>query len=444
MSKRVSLTIVCVLLLVMLAGCDDNKNNSNNTTQNPTETVTETVTATPEGQPTPSDIALPSESPSETALPSESPSETPTSALLGNDTNPTPSVETTPTPTEAPKDLLHVCGGTVVLGDLGKLTLPEDTSNVTDEDVEKELQDTLASVLSAYPNYKRDDSRDGTEVKDGDTVNIDFVGKLDGVAFEGGTATDYDLTIGSNQFISDFEQGLIGKKVGTTVDINATFPEDYGSEEDGTDKLRGKTVVFTITINFAKTKKEEADDEYIKEVSGGAYESIDAYRVELKKMMIDEAKSEYENSLYRSVIEQMVTNSEFSQILDEDIAYYEKDMLDYYKSYAAYYSSTLEEMYAMFGYETYDDFLEYIHKGATEYVKEYMVLQEVAKAHGVTVTDEEYKKRVADYMESSNYTDQELFESTYPVDYLKYCMENDMALELLIEKARANGTSSGQ
>ena len=440
MRKRVSLTVVCVLLLVLLIGCTDTKNN---TAQNQTGNTTDGVSVTPEEQPTPADNATPTETPTGDVTPigdvTPSVNAEPTGEITPS-AEITPTAETTPTPTEEPKDLLHVCGGEVVLGDYGKLTMPKE-SEVTDEDVQKEYEKMIASVLLNYPNYKKDESRDGTEIKTGDTVNIDFVGTLDGVAFEGGTAEDQFLTIGSGGFIADFENGLIGKTVGTTVAINTTFPDDYGNED-----LKGKTAVFTITINYVAVAKETADDEYIKNVSGGAYESIDAYLKELKQMMIEEAKAEYESDVYNSMLEQMAANSEFKKIEEEDIAYYEKDMMDYYTSYATYYGKSLEEFVTSAGsqFTSYDDFLTKLHEEAINYVKRYMILQEVAKVHGITVTDEEYKKRVEEYMQSSGYTDQALFESEYPVDYLKYNMENDMALDLLIEKAKANEAASGE
>ncbi|MBQ6661059.1 MAG: trigger factor [Lachnospiraceae bacterium] len=446
MRKRVSLTVVCVLLLALLIGCTDSKNN---TAQNQTGNTADGVSVTPEEQPTPAENATPTETPTGDVTPTVNAEPTgeitPTAEVtptgeITPTAEVTPSAETTPTPTEEPKDLLHVCGGEVVLGDYGKLTMPKE-SEVTDEDVQKEYEQTIANVLKSYPNYKKDESRDGTEIKTGDTVNIDFAGTLDGEAFEGGTAEDEFLTIGSGEFIADFENGLIGKTVGTTVAINATFPEDYGNED-----LNGKTAVFTITINYVAVAKETADDEYIKTVSGGAYESIDAYLKELKQMMIEEAKAQYDSDVYKSMLEQMAANSEFKKIEEEDIAYYEKDMLDYYTSYATYYGKSLEELVTSPGsqFTSYDDFLTKLHEEAIKYVKQYMILQEVAKVHGITVTDEEYKKRVEDYMQSSGYTDQALFESEYPVDYLKYNMENDMALELLVEKAKANEAASGE
>ncbi|MBQ7089512.1 MAG: FKBP-type peptidyl-prolyl cis-trans isomerase, partial [Clostridia bacterium] len=100
---------------------------------------------------------------------------------------------------------------------------------------------------SSYVTYE-EDIKEGT-VQKGDTCAIDYIGKKDGVAFEGGTGS-YDLEIGSGSFIPGFEEGLIGKKIGSTVDLNLTFPENYGNEE-----LNGQDVVFTVTIKKVTTRK---------------------------------------------------------------------------------------------------------------------------------------------------------------------------------------------
>lgn len=347
--------------------------------------------------------------------------------------------EATPTPgtsssVKSGKDLYHVCGGEVILASYDQLTTVGDgPSGITDEELEEEFQSQIASALADYPNYIRDESRDGTVIAEGDTVNIDYVGRLDGVAFDGGSDTEFDLTIGSKTFIEDFENGLIGKTVGTTVDVDTKFPDDYQNAD-----LAGKTTTFTITINYVGQKKDEADDDYIRRLSKGTYESMDAYRTALKEMMEEEQKSNYENDVYDTVIGEMVKLSEFPKVLDEDVAFYEEDMIGYYSTYASYYGMSVEEFVTAVGYETYDAFLSECHDNAVEYVKEYMVLQEVAKKENITVSEEKFDELLAGYMESAQQTDKDAFIEEYSREYLEYCMKNDLALEFLVEKAKAN------
>lgn len=353
------------------------------------------------------------------------------SGRLGNGfATATPSGSATPTPLEEVKSLYHVCGGEVVLASYDKLTKPAKGAAISDAELEEELTTQLNDALSQYPNYIPDESRNGTEIKTGDIVNIDFVGKLDGEAFSGGTGKGYDLEVGKYQFIKDFEDGLIGKTVGTTFDIDATFPEDYGKEE-----LNGKAVVFTITVNYVGTEKEGADDAYIKRLSEGEYESIDAYREALREMLQSEKDENYDEDVFNTVIDQMVANSEFKTILDDDVEFYANDMLEYYQSMAAYYSMGIEDFAGM-AFGSYDEMMRSIDDNATNYVKQYMVLQQVVKQENITVSDEKYKEMIAGYMETANYESQEEFEEAYTKEYLLYCMQNDLALEFLVEKAK--------
>lgn len=130
-----------------------------------------------------------------------------------------------------------------------------DTSS---DDYKKELDAVISSDVENNKFYAKKESG---EVKKGDTANIDYVGKKDGVAFEGGTAQGYDLEIGSGSFIPGFEDGLIGKKIGDTVDLNLTFPEEYQSAD-----LAGKAVVFTVTINYVTTTDPLSPAEFYKDL----------------------------------------------------------------------------------------------------------------------------------------------------------------------------------
>lgn len=113
------------------------------------------------------------------------------------------------------------------------------------------------------------------EVRDGDVVNIDYVGKRKGVAFDGGTAQGYDLTIGSNSFIAGFESGLIGAKIGSTVDLHLTFPENYGNAE-----LAGAAVVFTVTVNYVKSSEAVNMENHYAEAG---YDSYEEYKAAVEK-----------------------------------------------------------------------------------------------------------------------------------------------------------------
>ena len=134
---------------------------------------------------------------------------------------------------------------------------------------EDEIQAYMTSEVEAADLYE--ETTEGV-VEMGDLVNIDYVGTKDGEAFDGGTADNYDLEIGSGSFIDGFEEGLVGQEIGDTVELPLTFPEDYWNED-----LAGAEVVFTVTLNAIK-ELPELTDEIAKKVSGGEYDTLEAYK----------------------------------------------------------------------------------------------------------------------------------------------------------------------
>ena len=169
----------------------------------------------------------------------------------------------------------------VKLGDYKGLSVSVNDTTVSD----KEVEETVSSNLSAKGTMT---AVTGRAVQNGDTVNIDYVGTKDGVAFNGGTAQGYDLVIGSGTFINGFEDGLIGHEIGEKVALNLTFPENYGSAE-----LAGQDVIFDVTINsISENVVPELDDavakeldpevstkeEYIAKIKANLEKSVEAYK----------------------------------------------------------------------------------------------------------------------------------------------------------------------
>ena len=195
------------------------------------------------------------------------------------------------------------------------------------DEYKKSYDEYIVSQVIEGGYHETDKKTEGT-VANGDIANINYVGKKDGIAFDGGTADNYDLTIGSNSFIDGFEDGLIGKQIGSTVDLNLTFPTGYQNAE-----LAGKAVVFTVTINYVKAAQKPEDfykkagfknvKEFYKEaeknlasqmlmekvVDGG---KIKDYPDEDYKIIFDAAMKQYEDlaqSQYGMTLEQLLTNS---------------------------------------------------------------------------------------------------------------------------------------
>ena len=215
-----------------------------------------------------------------------------------------------------------------------------------DKSSEEFEQTGLAYIISDIinNNFQGTESvKEGT-VSMGDIANIDYVGKKDGVAFEGGTDKGYDLTIGSGKFISGFEEGLVGKKIGSTVDLELTFPQDYGSTE-----LAGQDVVFTVTINSVKPAK--APEQFY---SALGFASVDKYYDNIEEKAIAEA-------LQQAVIDGVKVSD-----------YPQTDVEFLYGKYYESFEDTLSSTYGM----TVDDYLS--QTGMTEQqLKEDMINQQI-------------------------------------------------------------------
>lgn len=192
-----------------------------------------------------------------------------------------------------------------------------DYSSIVIDKTSKEFTDYVSRIFESYVSSAQayDKLTEGI-VKDGDTVNIDYTGKKDGKAFEGGTATGQNLVIGSKSFIDGFETGLIGKKIGSTVDLNLTFPTDYQSAD-----LAGQKVVFTVKINYVQALPEK-NEETAKKLG---FADLAAMNKDLE-----------ENSVKNLVAQTLIEKSSVSKYSPKDKERYDKVYDDYMKSMQDY------------------------------------------------------------------------------------------------------------
>ena len=257
---------------------------------------------------------------------------------------------------------------------------------VTDAEVEEKVKEFLKN----YPEKITD-----REIKKGDTVNIDYEGKKDGVAFDGGTAKGTDLNIGSGSFIPGFEDGLIGKKPGETVDLNLTFPKDYHSEE-----LKGAKVVFTVKINYIVGKApKKLTDELVKENTEFAT-SAD-YEEDVRKKLEESKKDAAKESIQREVIEKVVTESAVKSVPKEAEDRYYTQIMNYWNNLAAQYGLKLEDIVKNQFKLTEEEFDKEVKAQATNSAKQLVVVRAIAEAEKLEVTDDEYKTALNTYYENS-------------------------------------------
>lgn len=236
--------------------------------------------------------------------------------------------------------------------------------------VEEEIDKAITDIATQYA----ESIKEGT-VEDGDTVNIDYVGKIDGEEFEGGSAKGTDLKIGSDKFIDGFEDGLIGKKIGETVDLNLVFPDDYAEE------LAGKKVVFTVTINSAKSRTTPAlTDEMVEEKT--EYTSVSEFLEAKRKEIIEE-----------KIWDNFINSCKVLKYPKDEVKKYYDGMLNSYRQMAVYNGMTLEGMVTSFyGYKTLEEFADGLADSAMLTVKEEMIIWQTVRTNdSLTLTEDEYK-----------------------------------------------------
>ena len=220
-----------------------------------------------------------------------------------------------------------------------------------------------------------------------DMVNIDYEGKKDGVAFDGGTAQGANLLIGSGQFIDGFEDGLIGVMPGETVDLDLTFPEAYGNAD-----LAGQAVVFTVTVNYIA----EMEDAGVGAIGIADVNTVDALRAHVKNVMDQQAEDEYltaaQDEVWTQIMEEAVFEELPESMIRENKEYYAL-MLD---KMAANYGMDAKTYVEAYG-QNYDEVLD---EYAELYSKQILVVQAIADAEGLDISEEALDTRIQEYADS--------------------------------------------
>ena len=214
----------------------------------------------------------------------------------------------------------------VTIGEYKGLTLDNTVEVVTDDAVEGRLEQELQN--------KAEEVTDGS-VQNGDVVTINYVGTKDGVAFDGGTANNYELTIGSGTFIDGFEDGIIGMKKGETKDLDLTFPEDYASSD-----LAGQEVTFKVTLQSFKRAPELTDEWAAKNTD---CKTADDYKKEIRKTLESEAKTNARNTLRETAWNTVLSSSEVKEYPQEDLDTAKTEFKTLYENYAKQGDMTLED-----------------------------------------------------------------------------------------------------
>lgn len=258
-------------------------------------------------------------------------------------------------------------------------------------------------------------------VEDGDVANIDFTGYLGEEAFEGGSDTGFDLEIGSGQFIDGFEEGLIGAVKGETRSLELKFPADYYNTD-----MAGKEVVFEVKVNtVSEYVVPEMSDDFVTTYTSGEYTTVVDFTEYVSGLLTEEKE-------YNSVMDYLVENSTFGELNEAYVQASLDSMKAYYESYAAMFGVDMESFMQMAGVTDTEAFWNDMAEQMRRSEKERIVLYCVAKAEGLTLTEEEFTKYATELAESYSVTLEEFLED-YDRTYVEQSILMEQALELLLD-----------
>lgn len=267
----------------------------------------------------------------------------------------------------------------VTLGKYTGVEVEALSAEVSDDDIMEELkaeQEKNASMVTV----------EDRAAENGDTVTIDFEGFVDGEAFEGGKGTDYPLVLGSHSFIDTFEEQLEGKNTGEETDVNVTFPEDYQAAE-----LAGKPALFKVTIKKIEKKiLPDIDDELAQDVS--EFDTLDEYKADIKAKLLEKKEKENRAKKEDAVIEQIIEGAEM-EIADDMVTAQTENMLREFAQNIQMQGISIEQ-YMQFTGNTAQGMMEQMKPQALKRIQSRLVLEAVAEAENIDVSDEETTEKI--------------------------------------------------
>lgn len=278
----------------------------------------------------------------------------------------------------------------VKLGDYSNLSVEVTYYDYSEEDVKSCVDSELEFYVDYYANSYNLDLYDyqvdlsANTVAQGSIVNMDYTGRIDGVAFEGGSAEGAHLVIGSGKFIPGFEDGLVDKQVGETVDLDLTFPEDYQNAD-----YAGKNAVFTVSINSIDTRSmPEYTDELIQTLNISqditTYQQYEDY---IRQYLQDSCDDANEQMLQESIWNAAYGTCEVSDPPQQMVDSFYEDLNEYFETYAQYYSMDLETFISSQMSMDMETYQEKNREAATEEAKKELAYMAIAKAEGIVVDD---------------------------------------------------------
>ncbi|GAF35712.1 trigger factor [Lentilactobacillus farraginis] len=316
----------------------------------------------------------------------------------------------------------------VKLGNYKGLSVPKQNTRVYQKDIDAELEKKRQNEAELV-------LKEGKAAEKGDTVVIDFDGTVDGKPFEGGSAKNHSLELGSNSFIPGFEDQLIGHKAGDEVDVKVTFPDDYQAKD-----LQGKEAVFKTTIHEVKTKElPKLDDDFAKDVDEDV-DSLDELKEKIKEDLKTQKKNEAREAIEDAAINQAVDNSEVKDVpqamLDEDI----QRQMDQYLA-GMQQQGINQQMYFQLTGTKPEDLKKQFADGAERRVKTNLVLEAIVDAENINPTEDDIKAEVKD-LATQYGMKEDAVRSALTDDMLKHDIGIKKAIDLIVDSSKQEAKST--
>lgn len=310
----------------------------------------------------------------------------------------------------------------VELGDYKGVEAVKPDATVTDEAVEEELKRVQDRNSRLIPVEDR-------AAEEGDTVNIDYAGYKDGKAFDGGTAENYDLELGSGTFIPGFEEKIVGHEEDEDFEIDLTFPEDYGAKD-----LAGEDVTFKVHINSVKTKElPELDDDFAMDVS--EYDTFEEYKNSIKDDLEAQAEKSAQQTFENNVLEAVTDNIEVDipqSMIENEIEHLYQHQDQYWQQYGL----SMDD-YLHMTQQSKEDYKELLRPQAEKQVKVYLTIKAVIEAEDLELTDEDKEKAIASLAEDTGLSEEQVAEQIKGNVNVENSLLQEKAIRFLADNATA-------
>lgn len=316
-------------------------------------------------------------------------------------------------------------GDYVALGQYKGVEIALEAPEVTEESVDEYMGYVLSTHAQSVPVTDR-------SAQSGDIVNVDFEGKLDGVAFEGGSAKGFNLTIGAGGFIAGFEDGMIGMEIGETKDVDLTFPDPYQNNPD----LSGCDVVFTFTMNsISEQILPELTDEFVAELGVEGCATVEDYRKFIHDGLMEQAQAAFEEEKISAAIAAVEEHTTFKEAPEGMIKRMKETLVETVSAYAQMYGMEVADYVAAAYGGTADAYEDTLLKQAGMMAQRYLMVGAIADAEGIAITDEELNEILASEAEQFGYESVEEYTEEIDVESYREYLLVQKVVEFLAENA---------